>query len=361
MRRGWSVLKNLCFMILFGFLFVSCFSSGESSSVIDKQVVMGVVAQSNFDDEGYLQSAFESAVKIRNEFGIKLVPKVLTPYPVEGKRLMTSDEVLAEDVYSLQKDGANLIWFISARFSDSAVRFSHENPNIYYGIIDPFNYNNVLIPKNFLAINFKSEEGAFLAGYLAAKMSKRNRIGFVTGVNVGYVERFLVGFRAGAFYANPKTRVILKRILDEMSKDNGRFVAERMYIDDGVDVIFPVMGPASLGVFDAAKRLGDGYYVVGVNRDQSYLAPGNVITSVIKDVGKVIYNFSLDVIKIRAFHGGRIIEMGIKDGVVDVVKDPSIIGNNLFDALTKIQTEIVNGTLIIPSTEYELDLLRTRL
>lgn len=260
--------KNLCFIILFILLFVSCFSSKESSSFIDRQIIMGIMFPGNFDDKGYFQNAFEGVVKIKNEFGIKLIPKVLTPYPVEGKRLMTASEVLEEDVYTLQKDGANLIWLISAHFSDSALRLAHKNTNIFYGIIDPVGYdNNILIPKNFLVIHFKAEEGSFLAGYLAAKMSKSNRIGFLTGVNIKYVERFLVGFRAGAFYAEPKTKMIVKRVLDEFSEASGKFVAKHMYIEDGVDVIFPVMGPAALGVFSAAKELGAGHYVIGVNKD----------------------------------------------------------------------------------------------
>ncbi|BDU62941.1 basic membrane protein C [Candidatus Borrelia fainii] len=354
--------KNLYFIILFILLFVSCFSSKKSSSFVDKQIIMGIMFPGNFDDKGYFQNAFEAAVKIRNEFGMKLIPKVLTPYPVEGKRLMTASEVLEEDVYTVQKDGANLIWFISAHFSDSALRLAHENTNIFYGIIDPFGYDdNNLIPKNFLAINFKAEEGSFLAGYLAAKMSKSNRIGFITGVKIKYVERFLVGFRAGAFYAEPKTRVIVNRVLDEFSGASGKSVAEHMYIENGVDVIFPVMGPAALGVFSAAKKLGAGHYVIGINKDQSPLAPKHVITSVLKNVGKAVYNYSLDAIKRHKFNGGRIIEEGMKEGVIDIVKDPNIIGNDLFDTITKLQTEIVNGKLIIPSTDHEFDLFKARL
>ncbi|AHH09552.1 Basic membrane protein C precursor [Borrelia parkeri SLO] len=354
--------KNLYFIILFVLLFVSCFSSEESSSFVDRQIIMGIMFPGNFDDKGYFQNAFEGTIEIRKEFETKVIPKVLTPYPVEGKRLMTVSEALEEDVYTLQKDGANFIWFISAHFSDSALRLAHENTNIYYGIIDPFGYDdNILIPKNFLAINFRAEEGAFLAGYLAAKMSKSNRIGFMTGINLKYVERFLVGFRAGAFYAEPKTRMIVKRVLDEFSEYSGKSVAEHMYIEDGVDVIFPVMGLAALGVFSAAKNLGAGHYVIGINKDQSHLAPGHVITSVLKDVGKSIYKFSLDPIKKHKFNGGRLIEEGVKEGVIDIVKDPNIIGNNLFDTIKKIQDEIVNGKLIIPSTEHEFDLFKARL
>ncbi|WP_445435955.1 hypothetical protein [Candidatus Borreliella tachyglossi] len=45
---------------------------------------MGIVAESDFYDKGYFQSAIEGAIRVRDELGIKLMPKVLIPYPVEG-------------------------------------------------------------------------------------------------------------------------------------------------------------------------------------------------------------------------------------------------------------------------------------
>lgn len=81
----------------------------------------------------------------------------------------------------------------------------------------------------------------------------------------------------------------------------------------------------------------------------------------LKNVGKAVYNYSLDAIKRHKFNGGRIIEEGMKEGVIDIVKDPNIIGNDLFDTITKLQTEIVNGKLIIPSTDHEFDLFKARL
>ncbi|WP_024653890.1 BMP family ABC transporter substrate-binding protein [Borrelia persica] len=357
--------RGLCFIFLFFLLFMSCFNSKSnflnSSNNINERVVMGMVALGNFDDNGYLQTSFEGAVRVKDEFGINFISKVTTPsYSVEGERIMTADEVLSKDVYSLQKEGANFVWFISAHFSEPVIRFVHENPNIFYGIIDPFHYDDVLISKNFLAINFRSEEGAFLAGYLASKKSKSNRIGFVTGVRVDYVERFWVGFKAGAFYANPKTRVILKRMLDDVNEVSGKLFAEYMYTEDDIDVIFPVMGPASLGMFIAAKELGDGHYIIGVNKDQSHLAPGHVITSVIKDVGKAIYENSIDIIKGHKFHGGKVISVGIKENFIDIVKDPSVLDSDLIDALTKLQNKIINKEIIVPVTEHEFDLFKLR-
>ena len=145
-----------------------------------------------FNDKGYFQSALDGGMKVRDEFGIKLITKVLTPYPIKGKELMTEDEVVTEDVYDLQKEGANFVWLVGTRYSELSLRFSYENPSICYGIIDSFDYNehDIKVPKNSLGVRFKAQEGSFLAGYVAAKMSRRNKIGFLSGPRLSILKIF---------------------------------------------------------------------------------------------------------------------------------------------------------------------------
>ncbi|UPA17248.1 BMP family ABC transporter substrate-binding protein (plasmid) [Borrelia coriaceae] len=352
--------KSICLILFF---FISCFATKESSDDVDKKFVMGMLFPANYNDNGYLQNSFEGASSVSNVFGIKFIPKVVTPYPIESNRLMTFDEVLTEDILALQKEGANFIWFVSSYFSESSVRFAYENPHIFYAIVDDLGHNDMdKLPKNLLSIIFRLEEGAFLAGYIASKMSKSNKLGFVTGASImRNVKRFLVGFRAGAFYENSKTRVILKRVLKDRDEAVGEDIAKYMYIEDGIDVIFPVMGPAVFGIFRIAKELGPGHYVIGVNKDQSHLAHGHVITSVIRNLGKAISDCSSDIIKSHNFNFGGVVEKGIKEGIIDVIKDSSIIGKDLVDKLTKLKEDIVSGELVIPSTDYELDLFKEKL
>ncbi|UER67560.1 BMP family protein [Borrelia sp. BU AG58] len=357
------MFKNICFISFF--LFVSCVKSEESSLSFGGKFTMGIVAEAEFKDKGFLQGAFEGTVKVRDEFGINLITKILTPYPVKGKELMTKEEAALEDIYSLQKEGANFIWLIGSLYSGNLLRLSYENPNVFYGIVDPIDYGSlgIKVPRNGLGIKFRHQEGAFLAGYVAAKMSRRGKVGFLSLPFLEYLEDFLVGFQAGALYANPRVRVFVKRLFASgfYDKSSGKFAAKHMYVNDGVDVIFPVAGIASLGVFEAAKELGPGRYAIGVDRDQAYLAPENIITSVIKDVGKAIYDLSVDAIKNKNFRGGRIVEQGLKEGVIDIVKDPSIIGDKLVEDLFKLQNDIIERELIVPATKYEFDLFKSNL
>ncbi|MCD2374175.1 nucleoside ABC transporter substrate-binding protein BmpC, partial [Borreliella burgdorferi] len=322
---------------------------------------VGVLAHGSFYDKGYNQSVHDGVVKLRDNFGIKLITKSLRPYPIEGKRLLTVDEAMTEDAYEVQKNPLNLFWLIGYRFSDLSVKLSYERPDIYYGIIDAFDYGDIQVPKNSLAIKFRNEEAAFLAGYIAAKMSRKEKIGFLTGPMSEHLKDFKFGFKAGIFYANPKLRLVSKKAPSLFDKEKGKAMALFMYKEDKVGVIFPIAGITGLGVYDAAKELGPKYYVIGLNQDQSYIAPQNVITSIIKDIGKVIYSISSEYINNRVFKGGIIIDRGLKEGVIEIVKDPDVLNNRLVDEVIDLENKIISGEIIVPDSEYAFDLFKSKL
>ncbi|WKC76105.1 nucleoside ABC transporter substrate-binding protein BmpC [Borreliella valaisiana] len=346
--------------IVLPLLVLACFKSNKKSIKSDK-VVIGVLANGSFHDKGYNESVHDGVVKLRDDFGVKLITKSLRPYPIEGKRLLTVDEAMTEDAYEIQKNPLNLFWLIGYKFSSLSVKLSYERPDIYYGIIDAFDYGDVKVPKNSLAIKFRNEEAAFLAGYIAAKMSKRGKIGFLTGPVSEYLNDFKFGFKAGIFYANPKLRLVSKKAPSLFDKEKGKEMARFMYKEDKVGVIFPIAGITGLGVFDAAKELGPKYYVVGLNQDQSYIAPQNVITSILKDISKVIYSVSSDYIKNGVFKGGVVIDRGLKEGVIEIVKDPDVLNNRLVDEIVDLENKIISGEIIVPDSEYAFDLFKSKL
>ncbi len=247
------------------------------------------------------------------------------------------------------------------QFSSLSVKLSYERPDICYGIIDAFDYGDIRVPKNSLAIKFRNEEAAFLAGYIAAKMSRKEKIGFLTGPESEYLNDFKFGFKAGIFYANPKLRLVSKKAPSLFDKEKGKEMARFMYKEDKVGVIFPIAGITGLGVYDAAKELGPKYYVIGLNQDQSYIAPQNVITSVLKDIGKVIYSVSSDYIKNGVFKGGVVIDRGLKEGVIEIVKDPDVLNNRLVNEVVELENKIISGEIIVPDSEYAFDLFKSKL
>lgn len=108
------MFKRFIFIALF-LLVLACFQSNGKSAKSDK-VVIGVLANGSFYDKGYNQSVYDGVVKLRDDFGVKLITKSLRPYPIEGKRLLTVNEAMTEDAYEVQKNPLNLFGWLDINF-----------------------------------------------------------------------------------------------------------------------------------------------------------------------------------------------------------------------------------------------------
>lgn len=95
------------------------------------------------------------------------------------------------------------------------------------------------------------------------------------------MDRFVRGFVAGVAHAGG-TITQVEYLSDEVDGFNdpekAETVAESLFQD--ADVIFPVAGASGLGVF--AARTVEGRYTFGMDVDQSWLAPGTIVGSVVK-------------------------------------------------------------------------------
>ena len=239
-----------------------------------------------------------------------------------------------------------MIWGIGFKMADAILIAAKQNPKQKYGIID-YSYGDKT-PKNVVGVMFKAEEGAFLAGYIAAKMSKTGTLGFIGGMSVPIIHSFQYGFKAGAKFANKKINILEQHAESFTDAAKGKAIANQM-ISKGADVIFHAAGAVGDGVIEAAKEKNK--MAVGVDRDQNYLAPKNVITSSMKRVDNAVFNVVSDLNK-GIFKGGTTVEYGLKDGAVDIAPSTSkMVPSILLEDLAKIKKDIIAGKIKIPSNE----------
>src|SRR5207248_5132000 len=93
-------------------------------------------------------------------------------------------------------------------FGDALLAVSRKFPADRFVIID-YDYNNVKpAPKNVLGNDFMPNEASYLAGIVAAGVSKSHAIGFVGGLNVPLIQAFLAGYQAGAKSYDSSVRVL---------------------------------------------------------------------------------------------------------------------------------------------------------
>ena len=323
-------IKNVLFSLV-----LLCVSAIGPAGVQAAPLKVGMVTDvGGVNDQSFNQSAWEGLVKTKKELGIKtsyLESKQDADYPANLETLLDAKN--------------DMIWGIGFKMSDAILIAAKQNPKQKYGIID-YSYGDKT-PKNVVGVMFKAEEGSFLAGYIAAKMSKTGTLGFIGGMSVPIIHSFQYGFNAGAKYANKNINILEQHAESFTDAAKGKAIANQM-IGKGADVIFHAAGAVGDGVIEAVKEKGK--MAVGVDRDQNYLAPKNVITSSMKRVDNAVFNVVSDLSK-GVFKGGTTVEYGLKDGAVDIAPSTSkMIPSILLEDVAKIKKDIIAEKIKIPTT-----------
>src|SRR5262245_31787865 len=170
---------------------------------------------------------------------------------------------------------------------DTAAR---QFPNRTFAIVDASVHDMAHHPRNVQGGTFRTEQPAYLAGYLAALLERkhpgRDVIGSVGGYKFPTVDAFIAGFQAGARRADPGIRMLNAYANDFYVAAKCKAVALRE-IAQGAGAILQVADSCGLGALEAAKEKG--VWGIGVDADQSYLGPF-VLTSVVKRLDVAIFD-----------------------------------------------------------------------
>ena len=255
-----------CVMILG--LFAGCNSSAPGGETGDG-LTLALVVAGNFGDRSFYDSSNEGATRLEQE-------------GVTVKRIECGNEKHTEQIYNAA-DVAEVVVLVGWEFYDVEA-VAVEYPNVRFIWID----NATSAPvANVLNITYAQNEGSFLAGYVAAKMSTSGVIGAVGGEDSGTINDFLVGYAQGAKYANPDVAVEIQYSNTYDDPAVGKECALALN-EKGADVIFQVASKCGDGVFEAAQEAG--FYAIGVDSDQKYIADDVIICSMCKQVGDSIYD-----------------------------------------------------------------------
>lgn len=207
------------------------------------------------------------------------------------------------------------------------------------------------VGENLMSIIYKQNEGSFLVGYIAAKLSKTGKIGMVGGEDVPTINDFRTGYEQGAKYANPDIRIETLYTNDYEKSDLGKECATALY-NGGCDIIFACAGKAGNGVFEAAKETGN--LAIGVDSDQKGIDPDVIICSMVKNVGKSIYDVVANMDEM--FQGGVIWTADMANGYIDVAYGtedmPQQVSDELKAEVEDMKQLILNGTIVVESELY---------
>src|SRR5256885_2213677 len=215
------------------------------------------------------------------------------------------------------------------------------------------------------AVVCRENEGTFLAGAVAGEITRSGKIGFVGGMQLPLIQKFEAGFRAGVAVVNPEAA---RNVLVAYT---GTFDDERKGVEVGLDlyrrgcdVVFHSAGLDGLGVIKAAQLSGK--IVIGVDSDQSPVAPAKVLTRLVKHADVVVYDGVRDVVQGK-FTGGDV-ALGLAEGAMGLVplspatfptlramgvRDPEELTAIVIDVQT-LQHAVMTRRVSVPATLEEL-------
>jgi basic membrane protein A len=254
--------------------------------------------------------------------------------------------VLADEEY-------DEIFAIGFLMSEDLAQVANTYPRRNFAIVDA-----VVDRPNVTSITFREQDGSFLAGALAAMMTKTKTIAFLGGMDIPLLRKFEAGFSAGAREIDPHVNVLVKYVGSFDDVASGKELAGVLF-DQHADIVFAAAGKSGLGAFDQVRdRTGD--YVIGVDADQDGIVPGKVLTSMIKKVDVAVFRISQDTLSQKIPSGT--LSLGLADGAIglsDFTYTKAAIGPARLAKLAAIRAAIVAGKIVPPQTREELATFKT--
>jgi basic membrane protein A len=254
----------------------------------------------------------------------------------------------------------DLIVTVGFLLGDATKAAAEANPDQPFQILD---FPSLVSTNNVWGQVYSTEQGAFLAGYVAAAVTQSGKVGVFGGINIPPVADFMVGYQEGVEYYNSVHGTSVEVLgWDNAAKDglftgnfdsldDGRRLAETL-MDEGADVIMPVAGPVGLGSAAAIQERG-GAWLVGVDTDWTVSAPEYAditLTSVLKHLELSVQTASRAVAT-GSFTGGTRVG-NLKNGEIGIAPIRNV-DQATIDSLTAevegVAKDIVSGKITVHS------------
>lgn len=284
-----------------------------------------------------------------------IAPVGITPVVLQSK----VPEDYDPNLQLLVDQGVSLAIGVGFMLENAVETVAKRNPDSQFLLIDSplvaADGKTYTLP-NVRTVMFREEQGSFLVGALAGLVTKGNKVGFVGGMEVPLIKKFEAGFRAGVAATNPKATVLVNYTGSFDNVAAGKQVGQDL-VNKGADVVYHAAGSDGLGVIQAVKEAraaSKPVFVIGVDSDQSHLAPEAVLTSMLKRVDLGVYDTVRDLSQGK-LKGGDLV-LGLKEGGVSYAP-VRVEFPGKAEALQKVEelrTKIVNGELQVPTDPSQL-------
>ncbi len=315
--------------------------SATRSRAAGKQLKVGLVTDTGgIDDKSFNAAANAGLQRAKTELGADVK--------------VTESKQAADYVSNLSRFAQNrydLVFAVGFLMQDALKEVAARFPDVKWAIID----GDAPERPNAVALKFKEEEGSFLTGALAGAMTKTGKVGFVGGLELPLIKKFEAGYKAGVKTTRPDAKVVVGYAGSFTDSPKGRELAISQ-MSAGADIVFHAAGKVGEGVISAVRDKGKGFYAIGVDQDQDYLAEGRVLTSMVKRVDNAVFDTCQALSQDKFEPGTRI--FGLKEGGVGLSEMKFTKQDVPAETMTRINAlrdQIIAGTLKPPTTLAELE------
>ncbi|GLQ35492.1 BMP family ABC transporter substrate-binding protein [Amylibacter marinus] len=265
---------------------------------------------------------------------------------VEVMEFEVTNEAQREQAMSrMVQRGATVVLGVGFGQADAIAKVAGENPDVQFSIIDV----SWLDAPNLRQYAFKEHEGSYLVGVAAALKSSSAKVGFVGGMDIPLIRAFACGYVQGAKSVSADAEVLQNMTGTTPAAWNdpakGAELAQGQ-IDRGADVIYQAAGGTGVGVIQAAKDAGK--FSIGVDSNQNHMAPGSVLTSMLKRVDVAAYNTFKDAMDGNFTAGVQ--TLGLAEGGIGWALDEhnaDLITDDIKAAIDAAAAKITSGEIAV--------------
>jgi basic membrane protein A len=334
------------------FVITMLFTAGEDAGMAqapkgDEPLRVGLILdKGGRDDKSFNAAAFLGANKAKTE----LRREGKTGEAVTLKVVEAADDNSFEPMLrNFARAKFDLIISIGFAQAEALNKVAAQNADRKFVIVDA----EVKQP-NVSSLMFQEHEGGYLVGAIAALSSKTRQIGFIGGMDIPLIRRFLMGYEAGIKSINPKANLITHYVGVTSDSWNNPPRAKELALAQyaaGVDIIFGAAGASNMGILDAAeeKKL----FAIGVDSNQNGIKPGRVLTSMLKRVDIAVYDAIQSALEGKFKPGVR--KFGLSDKGVDFALDEHnqrLLPPATLEKISQIKAAIIAGQIKVPDA-YE--------
>ncbi|WP_117238311.1 BMP family lipoprotein [Thermus sediminis] len=339
-------------------------------------------------DRSFNQSAWEGAQRAARELRVR----VFDFEPADPSQV-------GQGIRTFAQEGFNLVIGVGFANEPPITATAREFPRVNFAVIDAVPGEGRL--PNALGLMFREQEGSFLVGYIAGKMTRTGVVGFIGGMDIPLIHKFEAGFRAGAQLAfredNIQGRVLVGYVGNTPAAWNDPARAREIaaaQVRQGADIIYAAAGGSGVGLIDYVKqtrclreggnvrfvRRADPYaqvpkypeytrtcgtdgsrvtplFFIGVDANQNYLGdtdnnPATLnhgLTSMVKRVDVATYEVIRSVVQ-GTFRGG-VQEFGLNNDGVGYALDEynrALIPASLVNRVEALRQQIIRGQIRVP-------------